>query len=369
MSQFHNADEPTEPAIEELGITRETTKFCDLGPREDVNGAISEMLRKSFHFCAGREMLGTCTNYYRRLCYTQMSLRDKGQVWVASLLGHLVDRKKQGNRFTLEDWERLRARKDLVPKPPREPAYSSGDKNKQSKHVLDFLRFKVMEPVVEEASRQLHHHGHCVKDFDEDLVRYWKRAKEDATSDSKVKAVLEKLAADVKSMKENWGCQLGARIDAGQQPEFMRIVRQMYERFNKLLPAKAETGDNDDDEQPVISRWRARADDNQYSEWKLLRAAAAYSDGGSYHNTFCWYMAGTQLAYIKCISTGRMRTVDQEMYASYKPDAKSLRNRMNVQSATGAAASNEYWDSDDDDDDDDDYGSITFSEFDSVMPR
>lgn len=354
VSQFHNANEPTEPAIEELGITRETAKFCDLGPREDVNGAISEMLRRSFHFCAGREMLGTCTNYYRRLCYSTLSLQEKGPVWIASLLGHLVDRKKQGNRFTMEDWERLRARKDLVPKAPREPAYSTGDRNKQTRHVLDFLRFKVMEPVVEEASRQLHHLGEGVKDFDEDLVRYWKRAKEEARSNCQVKAVLDKLVADLKTMKENWGCKLGARIDAGQQPEFIRIVRQIYERFNKLLPPET-------DDQPLISRWRAHANDSQYSEWKLLRAAAAYSAGGSYHSTFCWYIAGTQLAYIKCISTDRMRTVDQEMYASYKPDAKFLRNRASVQTT---AVSDEDWDSENDE-----YGSMTYSEFDSVMPR
>lgn len=126
---------------------------------------LAEMVERSFAFSMKENLLGKVTVYKEDLCYMRNTIGDETANVLSTLLSDLVDRAKQGNDFTVQDFERLRVdllegpRKGIpAPRYPPKPAYKYSDRSgsaKKAGHIVDFLKFDVAKPIILREMRAL----------------------------------------------------------------------------------------------------------------------------------------------------------------------------------------------------------------------
>jgi len=114
----------------------------------------SEFMTHGFLHATRPNMLGRCTAYKEKVCYHDNSISSDRAIALSALLGRLVDQEKQGVIFTPEDLGRVKTRFVRMPRIAADmPAYKSGSRPDRCKHILDWLRFEVAEPVIEREMR------------------------------------------------------------------------------------------------------------------------------------------------------------------------------------------------------------------------
>ena len=334
VAPFKNAELPVEPSAKELGIIKEETKFEDLTSPDAVN----EMIKRSFLFSADVNLLGACTNHLKLLCWFQDSLSTPSAIWLTALLGHLVDRAKQGNCFTEDAWRDLKARKGLIPYGmPEKPAYKDKNVRPLISHVIDFLQFKVVEPIIDDALATVDQLFRGTAAMDEDLRGFWRQTKIAADTDRELKDTLENLVKDLDDLRDLWIRSASSKMqwigsEEDGDPDFSKFdetCETCLAKFDAILPPAGE--------HPLIARWRSEAHKRQSSEWRLLRASALYSTC-NVESTLPWYMAEPQLALLKLEARHRCRPVDKDMYAMYKPDAGFIKRKRVALSNKAAVA-------------------------------
>lgn len=353
VKPFKNAMPPeNEPSVQELGIVKDDRTLADMK-------SVPHMIESSFRFNADTNKLGVCTKFYRRLCYTENTINSKGAVWIAALLGHLVDSGKQGNIFTDSTWEALTRRKDLVSKRPLTPAYENNGETKVTGHIIDYIKFQVIQPTVDQALARF---DSKVKEgplYDSDLTKLWKKMEKRAEGDSQLKDVLCGLKESLRQVKadweskatpesrkynELWGVRHSFEVYDQRRSRFTADIENVLALYTKVLPPALD--------HPLLRSWRTEDESDPFSEWKLLRASAFYSM--YYRTKIPWYMAAGELAFLKLQATGRMRPLDKSIHACYKPDGNYIKRQIAAMSAEQPAV---------DLSDDDDYGSVDFFEF------
>ena len=296
------------------------------------------MIKRSFLFSADVNLLGACTNHLELLCWFQNSISTPSAIWLTALLGHLVDRAKQGNRFTEDAWRDLKVRKNLVPYGmPEKPAYKDKNVKPRISHVIDFLQFKVVEPIIEDALTTVDKLFRDTAAMDEDLRGFWRQTKIAAETDCELDNALESLVKDLEEFRALWTRSaipkmqwIGSEADEDQEfSKFAEACQNCLAKFDAILPPTSE--------HPLIARWRSEAHKRQSSEWRLLRASALYSTC-SVESTLPWYMAEPQLALLKLEARQRCRPVDKDMYIMYKPDAGFVKRKRAVRSNKAAVA-------------------------------
>jgi hypothetical protein len=333
VNNFTNSSMPSNPPdLAALGLNRDTTTIAQIASSDDP---MRTFLQKSFDFCLEPNLLGICTSFHERMCYARQDINTRGAVIVSTLLGHLVDREKQGLRFTDDDWTRLRqSNAEIWPKNPPKPAYKEDKHERATSHIIDHLVFDVAKTIRQETLHDFSEYFKDANPWDSDLAALYKQeeADADAAKDADVKEVLRQLALDLAATHSHWTRGVSSSDeDRAREGRFSALVDESYSRFRQILPPADST-------HPLLSHWRRDAErDNEddaaagtgaVSHWSLLRASAAftrYYKVGS--GKFPWYMAGRELGILKArrASKGRWRAVVEPVYACLKPDAGYLK--------------------------------------------
>ncbi|KAI9824536.1 MAG: hypothetical protein M1826_007326 [Phylliscum demangeonii] len=314
VQAFENTPVPEEPRPEELGIVREKTRMKELPPASSA----SEMIRRGFMFGANPAMLGQCTAYFQRHDWADGSITRTGSTWIAALLGYLVDQPKQGYRFTMAAWNRLRRRNDLVVGNGKSPAYYDNFAVPPTDHILDHLQTQVAKPLVESTLAEFCRGFQDIPKVDEHLSEFWKQAKVRGANDKEIGDVLKTLEDQIRHVHGHWPKQLRGDLSDPSDSGFRVMLAECFRKYKEILPPSST--------HPLIAWWQQREQvADRASEWKLLRASATFTLYRD--NRFPWHMAGQQLIVLKLRALGRMRPVDERIHETYKPAAAFFRKR------------------------------------------
>ncbi|KAI0527730.1 hypothetical protein F5B22DRAFT_1597 [Xylaria bambusicola] len=328
VNNFVNAPPPDVPDLFQQNVlTKKKDTYRSLAEScESVDEATTRFLDEAFRFNMEPNLLGTCTNYKEKLCYSRNSVSDEHAIFLSTLISNLVDRAKQGIVFTDQDWHQQRqflnstqadAKLAKQRLDPPMPVYKKDNYPGDSpSHIIDYLKFKVGKPTVE---REMENFDRCLRGaqkYDVDLVKYFesferlKRPSKESTWNK----VLEKLQQDIHDVAQYWK-------DFPTAEKFDAKLTNTYEKWQAIEP-EANT-----------RSIRAFFDNGLagvgLSGFDLLKASYCFKLYYS-RGTFVWFMAGYQLGYLKCVEvsqgiSARPVLVTPQMYAGVRPDAKFVR--------------------------------------------
>lgn len=341
VNNFANAPLPKVPDLFKNGVlTKLFSTYEKLSPSPGSWDTTTEFIDQAFRFNMEPSLLGTCTNYKEKLCYSRNSVRDEHAIFLSTLISHLVDRAKQGIVFSERDWDRerkvlngkqrdvQRAKKRLDPVQPHYKNDSWGG-NEAPTHIIDYVKFTVGKPTVEHELEKLNHYLGRAENWDEDLVKCYEyfekfrrpqelRARDEAAGKFKKttwETLLDELKNDIDAVAANWH---------KSRDDFEARVANMYEKWQNITPSSKV---NSKTVQVLCEESTAGAG---LSPWDLLKASYCYKMYYRRFPGFPWYMAGTQLGYLKSVAVSRGRhappvLMTTEMYAGARSDAKFVR--------------------------------------------
>ncbi|KAI0015356.1 RNA dependent RNA polymerase-domain-containing protein [Xylariomycetidae sp. FL0641] len=341
VNNFENSPVPEAPDLFGQGIlSKKGQTYKEISDSSDTKDITTDFLDQAFQFNLQPSLLGQCTNYKEKLCYSRGSVRDDTAVFLSTLISNLVDRTKQGIVFTNEDWARLRKelnsrqgdpqRKKHRLEPPA-PQYKGSDwtGNSSPTHIIDYVKFQVGKPIVEVELRALDHFLGSAKPFDEDLVKFFKHyekfrrppaERRKAEQEGKFKkntweTILDELKKDIDAVAMDWA---NSRLD------FSAKVSNTYDKWQEITP----TG-------KVISKQTQGLMESSFmsvglSAWDLLKASYLFKMYYAKYPSLPWYVAGAQLAFLKATACSRGTEappvlVAPRMYAGLKADASFAR--------------------------------------------
>jgi hypothetical protein len=330
VDSFQNIDCVKMPDLVEEGwLQKDKTTFSDL--KREFPDTVPKLLEKGFAFNMQENLLGACTTYKEKYCYTKNTVSSPEAILLSALLSNLVDREKQGYLF---DWDTFtRVKREKLGNPTlRIPAYKTSSfqgQAKNARHIIDYLRFHVTETVVEKSMIDFHNQFRDDSFFDADLIQPIKWYRSLANNNPELATILSALKADLTEAKLSWDEKFTARetskVDDSGNHSFSRIFKMdipdaisaCHETFQAIQPKPTSLF-----VQFLRQDWNQM---REYGPWELLRASMAvdlYPMG-----SFAWRMAGKQLAAIKAFS-GRgdgAIVIRDSMYVILKPDANFVK--------------------------------------------
>ncbi|OBT64708.1 hypothetical protein VE03_05870 [Pseudogymnoascus sp. 23342-1-I1] len=313
VSEFENAKMPICPDMVKEGyITKNKTTYAELASI-NPNDPIGAFLANSFEFNLKQNMLGICTNFKERLCYTKKSVACEEAVFLSTLLSSLVDQAKQGYSFTDGDWERVKAEKIRVN--VLEPSYkqTSFKGNPKDMHLIDHLKFRVAHNTVEKALTDFHEHFRAHRFWDDDVVQLATFARKEAEISDDWKSLLNALDDDIEPIRNRWKKYFSSKQgDEDSKAVFSTAIDDVYPRWREIKPAM-----NTPITRLLTLPYLA---DAELSMWELLKASILFSgEKKEYVSNMVWWLAGKQLAHLKAMSKGPVSVIPI-MYAMLKPD-------------------------------------------------
>lgn len=326
VKNFRNAPEVQLPPIK-LKKKEDTFRDWRDGSPGDKSGStpINRFLLDSFRFNMGDQLLGICTAYKDTFCYHTRSIASPEAVKLSTLLSELVDQLKQGTVFTEEDWDLFR--RQLSP-PPRmtQPAYKS-DKNrdpiKGKAHILDFLKFNILQPLVEaELNRLTRPVEKTAEKWDSDLAACYYEFDEfidtfpNFEAGKKLRTFLSKA---LQQAEDDWERIVRSRVDE-ESDGYATAIREMQHRYEAIcMPASLV---NSDDRLRAYFFGGKRERPSMSSKWNLLKASMFFQNHFRMLN-MVWRLAGRQLLTIKSsMAPEGYLTVNQRPYAALRPDKR-----------------------------------------------
>lgn len=320
VEQFHNADIPVCPDILKLGhITKDMTTYSDLKMNHPAN-SMEIFLEQSFKFNMRQSLLGICTNFKEKFCYTKNSVRCYEAVFLSTLLSSLVDQSKQGYTFTEESWQRIKT--EVIRDKVKEPMYKRDalEGNPKNLHLIDHLKYIVAQRTIENTLTHFNSTLQTAEYWDDDVVKFAKWARQEAKTSDTWTMILKQLDADISDIIATWGrhFRLGRDDDDDSKASFSKAMDEVYPKwleikpvmdteFTRLLTMPFLKNDNDDDDNAHL----------ELSTWALLKASVLFM--ASYKRNLVWWFAGKQLAHLKAMSKGPVPVIPT-MYAMHKPD-------------------------------------------------
>jgi hypothetical protein len=335
---FKNAPEPLpdkQPAPEHLGISVDRRKLNEFLSGPD---AVKTFLTESFRFRFQPDMLGKCTNLYKRLSYDENSLSSPGVVALANLHDYLIDADKNGYIYGEAAYKQyvqactgrrnvfLKARGyeeamsigfERLMKPPRPLV-----------HILDILFFGLMEPKINTVLGKLHEICTPIDDYDESLTEPYQSELTigDAQIQEELAALKGKLeliyrsylsmrkppSNDFGDNRSNQAMDNGTKMD---MDNWQMAIDHCFKDYTRLMPSSTD--------HPSIKSWMRRIGQGP-SWWDSLKASAMYATFMSRKTLtkirFLWLMAGEHLAYMKALHGIATRHVTGVMHANMKPN-------------------------------------------------
>ena len=322
---------PGPPSLDTYGISKETTKVGEIYDHHDY---LTRFLHLGFGFNLQKDLLGSCSNYHKSLCYHEKDISGTSAIEIALLLGLLVDRAKGGYLFDTETWDRYKAKNKLRPN-YNKPAYEDQDNPpRQCSNVIDHLIFNVAKGVKDKALSSFHQSFKDVRTYDDELTRISKEATEAAQGDSAAETVLRKLKKEFEKIYEYWRLNGRGQDDdlAVQRPKrgkdleisFRVLAEKSRDDFLALAPFADEQAMTTNTSS-LLKTWHlewARGG----GSWSLLKASMLFSIYHAKSKSFCWFVAGVELGEIKASVGGRgtYRFVVSGLHEAFKIDGKTV---------------------------------------------
>lgn len=321
VNNFESAAVPECPnLIEEGFIRKDSTKYGELVAGLSEPAATSLFLKKSFDFNMRQNMLGICTTWKDRMCYTN-GYSCEASVWASQLLSDLVDQAKQGFGFDDEDFKRMKVAlntKFSMNLPIEKLPWKDGVTRPNSKNIIDHVT-AVAHDTIERCLTEYQNSVKSPPSWDEDLVMMFKWAKGESETCEEWKSLLAHLISELKLLKEAWSKSWNNRKCEEDKPDFATTLLESHEMYLNIKP-NIDT---------PLSRLLLPSNlDPEQTQWAALKASAlfaSYSKG--YVAKFAWYMGGKHLAWLKANygKKGFPHAVIPAMYAMQKPDAAYVR--------------------------------------------
>ncbi|SPN98958.1 related to qde-1 RNA-dependent RNA polymerase (RdRP) [Cephalotrichum gorgonifer] len=344
VNNFENAPVPVKRDLfkkhkNDMGgyLEKDKTTYQDILQKWGNNRetAASKFLKDSFDFNLLPNLLGICTRYKERVCYKTGSVSDEKAIILSTLVSHLVDQIKQGIIFTDDEWARLR--KDLI-KPPvvrgeenayNEPAYKGEKCPANPEHILDWLKFKVAIPTIQEGLNTFLKDisgGDEATDWDEDLAYYFHDLEERANDSESYKTLRRDLQVDLYAVVKVW--------DDVPHGSYQNKVETAYQAWLDVRPSEKALRKRD-----VKYLVLGPHGDSDY--WGLLKASVMFKLFHKKHPKIVWMVAGEHLANIKARQvSGRMGrrpavAVVHEMYVAHRMDKGMVKALTATDEAAG----------------------------------
>ncbi|KAL2261484.1 hypothetical protein VTK26DRAFT_4059 [Humicola hyalothermophila] len=365
VDSFTNADVPLEPDLSAY-MDKDETTFADLIRNAELrvndslgrparrkkthllarDMAVRDMITKSFQFTMQPNYLGICTNYKERLCYHNNSVSNFDAIILSTLVGKLVDQRKQGIIFSNESWDRLRRDYFRGRSQLEDPAYKSDiwTGSGEPRHIIDYLKFSIAKPAIDRELTAFYQAMQSGKpgsasgseedvahDWDRDLAVYYEGFKKLAAESRSLKAVLESLLNAIAEVYQEWKLLMGSRNSSVPYPD---KVRQVYAKWCAIEPrAVGRAGSNRLDPKMAALLDQSFVADRNTTFWALLKASATFKTYYKTNRRFVWQIAGRQLAFIKAQMTGggaqehgaAPLLVTPLMYAGLLPDGRFVK--------------------------------------------
>ncbi|KAJ8117312.1 hypothetical protein ONZ43_g4237 [Nemania bipapillata] len=341
VNNFANAPLPDIPDLFGSGVlSKVSSTYEQLAQESGLKDITTEFIDRAFRFNMEPSLLGTCTNYKEKLCYSMNSVKNISAIFLSTLISNLVDRAKQGIVFSENDWDRQRkllnakqgdhrrASKRLDPLQPQYKNNDWGGKGSPS-HIIDYVKFVVGKPTVERELKQLNRYLGKAEHFDKDLVKFFeyfeklrrpydlRKKDEDAGKHRKTtwETVLDELKKSIDDVAAEWS-------DSRDDFEIKR--ENAYDRWCNIKPTDKVSS------RTVLSLCETSQTEVGLSPWDLLKASYCFKLYFKRNPGFPWYIAGYQLAYLKSIASSRGMDappvlLTPEMYAGVRPDGKFVR--------------------------------------------
>ncbi|KAI8951653.1 hypothetical protein F4801DRAFT_278187 [Xylaria longipes] len=341
VNNFTNASPPQAPDLfNSCVLTKKTGTYERLAQSYGPEDVTTEFIDQTFRFNMEPNLLGACTNYKEKLCYSRNSVRDEHAIFLSTLISNLVDRAKQGIVFSEQDWDRERkilntrqrdAKRASKRLDPLAPQYKNDDWGGDGapKHIIDYVKFVAGKPTVERELQNLNRYLSQAEQFDKDLVKFveyyekFKRPFDIRKKDEKSgkfkkntwETVLDELRKNIDAVAADWGNSRG---------DFEAKLSNTYEKWRKITPTEKINS------KTVLSLCEESLAGVGLSQWDLLKASYCFKLYYKRFPTFPWYIAGYQLAYLKSIAVSQGRSappvlMTPEMYAAVRPDGKFVR--------------------------------------------
>ncbi|KAI1175802.1 hypothetical protein F4777DRAFT_296968 [Nemania sp. FL0916] len=341
VNNFTNAPVPEVPDLFRDGVLRKVSEtYEDLARSCRSNDVTTEWLDQAFRFNMESNLLGTCTNYKEKLCYSRNSVRDEHAIFLSTLISNLVDRPKQGIVFTERDWDQQRKilnakqgdrRRAKGRLDPPQPQYKNNDWGGlgEPTHIIDYAKFVAGKPTVSRELEKLDRYLGQAEHYDKDLVTFYEyfekfkrprdlRMQEEAVGKIKKttwETVLDELKRSIDEVATHWG-------DSRDEFEIKRDTA-----YDKWRSIKATHKVNS---KTVQSLCETSLEGIGLSQWDLLKASYCFKMYYKRYPSFPWYMAGYQLAFLKSIAVSQGGEappvlLTPEMYVGSRPDAKFVR--------------------------------------------
>lgn len=335
VANFENAEVQGHSDLSRY-IRKDTIQFRQLlkSHNKDAAAAVSEMIVKSFAFNLTKSMLGSCTIYKERLCYSRGNVCDDVARTLSTLLSKLVDQAKQGIEFTDQDLRTLK--KDLATdygvrqEYDRMPAYKTdhwGSKE-TPEHIIDFLKFGIAQPIIAKELNSLNTalNGGGPEFYDYDLVSYYKRyyqlAEDSSELGKQVEGLQSFLEQEIEKTSEAWDRSTDV------WPE---KVQRIYDLWQAIQPGKAPLPSGQQSTANYAAVTETLLLGGESSHWELWKASFAFKKFT--RRRFPWQMAGRQLCYIKAMAmcartpgaAHAPAAVVPHIHASLRPDPKFVK--------------------------------------------
>lgn len=253
VNNFTNAPVPEVPDLfERRVLTKKTGTYEHLAQSCGLEGVTTEFIDQTFRFNMEPNLLGTCTNYKEKLCYSRNSVRDEHAIFMSTLISNLVDRAKQGIVFSEKDWDRERkilntrqrdAKRASKRLDPPQPQYKNDDWGGDGapKHIIDYVKFVAGKPTVERELQNLNRYLSQAELFDKDLVKFIEyfekfrrpldvRKKDEESGKFRKntwEVVLDELKKKIDAVAAEWRDSRG---------DFEAKLSNTYEKWRKIAP-------------------------------------------------------------------------------------------------------------------------------------
>lgn len=359
VNNFTNAPLPDVPDLFGRGVLRKVSAtYQHLSQTCGAKDVTTEFLNRSFRFNMEPNLLGTCTNYKEKLCYSRNSVQDQYATFMSTLISNLVDRAKQGIVFSEQDWDRERnilnaqqgdARRAKKRLDPPQPQYKNADwvRDEPPTHIIDYVKFVAGKPTVKRELERLDHYLGHGEYFDKDLVKFFEfyeklkrpydlRKKEEEAGKFRKntwETVLDELKKNIDDLADDW---------RNPHDGFEAKRENAFDKWRNIKPT------NKVNSKTVLSLCEETLEQVGLSQWDLLKASYLFKLYFKKSPGFPWYIAGYQLAYLKGIAVSRGRgappvLLTPEMYAGVRPDAKFVRAAAAMKDSRRLEQPSEYF--------------------------
>lgn len=352
VNQFKNAPSSViSKPLRHYGIRQDKRTVQQIvDGRDDEAHGLIRLMNEATNFAFEDKMLGKVTIAHKRLAYKRRSLIDPDVEELADIHDLIIDAKKNGYRWTQDDFRSLMKRiKEPVVLP--EPAYETALKLQSSneghirdkcrhrkEHILDTLVFDHVMPQAEkflaDVSEVLQIKGGDHEDLkepvDDVLSGPYRRFADMENLSPADREKYRHLTDSIKATFEDWTrrSQSIQDDDPARFEAFLEALEGTYLLFRDIQPNPSDAPSKKDESATNIAENDRRSGmdcvKRLYPDWDLLKASALYAHSAErqrrgFKFKLAFWLAGRELCCLKTESLPRSRGLTEESYNILRP--------------------------------------------------